>query len=176
MGVYLLRPGQAPEYPDTSPALEGSAPNWSPDGGKLLVSSNISRPNGAIYSIRPDGQELQQLTYPKFPQDDWLATYSPDGARIVFVSDRRYPDRCCSDLFTMRADDTHYKGEQHLQIQRIPLPPLGPGNPRWGTAPLLSETTMSVTLSQSVPQTHAMSVRDMCRVALLLDRTPLCHK
>ena len=172
MGIYLLRLGAEPEHPVTTPELEGWAPDWSPDGDKILFSSNIfsNRPNGAIYSIRPDGQDLQQLTYPKFPLEDWSAAYSPNGARIVFASDRRYPDRCCSDLFTMRADESDghndAEGEQRRLIRRIPMP-LYATDPRWGIAPLLTEATTNVSAATvnpgAVPPGRAAAMRNVCR-------------
>lgn len=196
MRIYLLRLGTDTEHAVSPRVLEGWAPDWSPNGGKILFSSNVfgNRPNGAIYSIRPDGEGLQQLTYPKFPLEDWYASYSPNGTRIVFASDRRYPDRCCSDLFTMRIDESnHYdarEGEERRQIRRIPLPLSFAGDPRWGTAPLLPETSTSVSLTieraaesfsnptmtaGTIPAKRAAALRDVCGVVPLLARTPLCR-
>jgi Tol biopolymer transport system component len=186
MGIYLIRLGAEPEHPVTAPELEGWAPDWSPDGEKILFSSNIfeNRPNGAIYSIRPDGQDIQQLTYPTFPLEDWSASYSPNGARIVFNSDRQYPDRCCGDLFTMRADESDghndaHEGEQRRLIRRVPLP-VQAYDPRWGIAPLLPEATANVSGAtvnpRAVPPGRAAAMRNVCRAFPVLARTPLCHK
>jgi len=184
MRIYLLRLGTTPERAVTSRELEGYDPDWSPDGTKVLFVSNVNRPNRAIYSIRPDGEDLQQLTYPKFPMDDWSAAYSPNGARIAFTSNRRYPDKCCSDLFTMRADESDgyndAEGEQRRQTQRIPVPLSYAADPRWGIAPLLTEATVNVSAATAnpgaVPPGRATAMRNVCRGFPALARTPLCRK
>lgn len=196
MGIYLLRLGADPERRVSPRELEGWAPEWTPDGERIIFSSNIfrNRPNGAIYSIRPDGNGLQQLTHPKFPLEDWSAAVSPNGDRIVFASDRRYPDRCCSDLFTLRIDesdrqDAREEGERR-QVRRIPIALRFVDDPRWGTAPLLPETSTSASLAiepaanslsnssvigGTVPARPAAAFRQVCRVDPLLKRTAMCR-
>ncbi len=51
-------------------------PDWSPDGSKIAFMAN-----GDIHTIRPDGTDVQQLT---FAQDAFDPDWSPDGSRIVF--------------------------------------------------------------------------------------------
>jgi Tol biopolymer transport system component len=71
-------------------------PNWSPDGGRLLIDGqDPSRPPWAatqIWSVGPDGSGLTQLThFPNVPPSDphhviWDgdAEWSPDGGAILF--------------------------------------------------------------------------------------------
>ena len=87
-----------------------------------------------LYSVRPDGTDLQQLTKPGFPHADWAPAYSPDGTMLVFNSDVAYDDLCCGDLYTMDADG----GPRSA----IPLP-FDAYDPRWGTAPLQAATASS---------------------------------
>jgi hypothetical protein len=71
---------------------------------------------------------LRRLTRPGYPNNDFLPSPSPAGDRVVFVSDRRYPDVCCNDLFVMRSDGSG--------LHRVPTGDLnGVGNPDWGPAP-----------------------------------------
>jgi hypothetical protein len=98
-----------------------------------VINSNAfgfrgSRLNAAIYRVRPDGSGLRRLTRPSWPSNDILASPSPAGNRVVFVSDRRYPDLCCNDLYVMRSDGSG--------LHRVPTGDLnGVGNPDWGSAP-----------------------------------------
>ena len=78
----------------------------------------------------PDGAELGRL-----PRDSFQPAFAPQGDRIAFATDRRYPDFCCNDLFVMRSNGTR-ETLVHTGLT-------GVLNPAWGTAPLL--TTASVT-------------------------------
>lgn len=68
-------------------------PSWSPDGKLVLFASNRDRENrdeANIYSIRPDGTGLRQVTeaVPGVWQSRQMV--SADGAKIVF--NRDFPD------------------------------------------------------------------------------------
>jgi hypothetical protein len=79
--------------------------------------------------VRPDGKGLEPLTDPPLASSDYRGAYSPDGRSVIFESDRRYGDYCCSDLFVVptRGGDVH----------RVHLP-FDAYEPRWGTAPSLA--------------------------------------
>jgi Tol biopolymer transport system component len=134
MRIYTRAFAGGRERPVTPVALTGWLPDWAPSGRTILFSSNLfgNRPNGAIYTVGAWGGWVRKLTRPRFPTEDWAASYAPDGRRIVFTSDRGRADRFFSgtDLYTMRSNGSH--------IHRIPLPgsiPY-PDSPQWGTAPL----------------------------------------
>ena len=63
--------------------IKGIHPKWSPDGTTIVFASNITGDYN-IYSIRPDGSGLQQLT--SRTDTDIEPTWSPDGEYISFVS------------------------------------------------------------------------------------------
>jgi TolB protein len=132
--VYVMSATGAGAHPVTPPALLAIPGEWTPDGHHLLVQDNNFRaPNGssvnaAIYQVRPDGTGLRRLTRPAYPHNDALASPSPSGRWVALVSDRRYPDVCCTDLYVMHADGSH--------LHRVPTGDLnGVNNPDWGSAP-----------------------------------------
>jgi Tol biopolymer transport system component len=129
MRIYLISFDGGGQKPITPVALEGWAPDWAPDGRFIIFSSNNygNRPHGAIYRVRPDGHHLRRLTKPRFPFSDSMASYSPDGRRIVLVSNRRSPALRHTDLFIMRAGGTG--------LHRVPLPFRDVSEPRFGPQP-----------------------------------------
>ena len=65
-----------------------SSPSWSPDGKRVVFSSDRdgNRENYEIYVMDADGANPQRLTNNDFY--DAHPSWSPDGKRIVFSSDR----------------------------------------------------------------------------------------
>src|SRR5205085_2937401 len=126
MRIYVRRVAGGRERPITPIALEGWAPDWAPSGKFILFSSNNygNRPHGAIYRVTSNGRHVHRLTNPRFPFSDSAASYSPDGRKVVFLSDRRSPHLDHLDLFVMNADGSG--------IHRVPLPFRDVFDPRWG--------------------------------------------
>jgi Tol biopolymer transport system component len=83
----------------------GDGADWSPDGTRILFRSQLDTGRQSqLYTIRPDGSRLRQLT--SFRRGTLLlsASFSPDGQRIVFSKAGR---RGKADVFVMRADGTN---------------------------------------------------------------------
>jgi Tol biopolymer transport system component len=77
------------------------APTFTPDGKKILFSSNKHECDGRkfeLYMINLDGTGLEQVTsfggFSSFPE------FSPDGKRLVFASDWKAKDRYEFNIFT----------------------------------------------------------------------------
>jgi TolB protein len=94
-------------------ALEaGDTPDWSPDGKRILFHDNLftTDKNANLYTIRPDGTGLKQLTFADDGKTRYLgSSYSPDGRWITFG---RRPatggvEANAADVFVMRVDGTH---------------------------------------------------------------------
>lgn len=63
----------------------GHNPKWSPDGKRILLHARTND-NFDIWMIDADGTNLTQLTTDS--ADDIDASWSPDGAKVVFSSNR----------------------------------------------------------------------------------------
>lgn len=72
---------------------------WSPDGNWIAFSDRAGG-NSEVFRIRPDGTSLQNLT--NQPSLDYGSSVSPDGSRLVFISDRGQPSGV--QLYTMNFD------------------------------------------------------------------------
>jgi Tol biopolymer transport system component len=66
--------------------------DWSPDGSRIAFSTpEFGRPglSANVYTIRPSGTGLNQLTHDRGGTiDNGVDSWSPDGTRIAFVSNR----------------------------------------------------------------------------------------
>ena len=64
-------------------------PSWTPDGRKIVFSSNYKNPrsrNFDLYLVNLDGTGLEQIT--SHEEFDGFPMFSPDGRRIVWASNR----------------------------------------------------------------------------------------
>lgn len=76
-------------------------PRWSPDGTKVVFSSNRDSSTFEIYVASADGQVVERVTQDGF-NDRWPA-WSPDGTQIVYSSLRNGN----YDLYVMDADGSN---------------------------------------------------------------------
>jgi len=64
-------------------------PFFTPDGERIIFSSNLGDPNGRnfdLYIINEDGSNLERITY--CPSFDGFPMFSSDGKKLVFGSNR----------------------------------------------------------------------------------------
>jgi Tol biopolymer transport system component len=166
MAIYVANADGTDERRITQARLEGYLPDWSPSGDRITFTSYVffDRPAPSLYSVRPDGSDVQALTHPPSPHSDWDGSYSPDGSKIIFDSDRRYVDGCCGDLFTIDAGGGN--------LQRIDLP-FDAYDPRWGTAPPMPITPMSISAHDPVSRAPIVG-GSPCDVVPGLVDSPMC--
>lgn len=82
----------------------GLNPTWSSDGSRIIFESHRDG-DSEIYSIKPDGTDLQQIT--DNTVTDETPSWSPDGSRIAFSSNR--DDHQYNAIYTMDPDGSDVK-------------------------------------------------------------------
>jgi Tol biopolymer transport system component len=86
-----------------SPGVQDFDPDWSPDGRRIAFTSERDG-DGEIYTMKPNGRGVRQLTFNAVPDGD--ASWSPDARKIAFSSERdAVPETPFQvEIYTMRAD------------------------------------------------------------------------
>jgi Tol biopolymer transport system component len=99
----------AAEQLTATPGANNITSAWAPDGSRIAFDSDRSGlgPNGLpmvdIFTMKPDGSDLVQLTHDAGFNGE--PSYSPDGGRIAFESDRgALPEQ--EGIYRMRTDGT----------------------------------------------------------------------
>lgn len=82
----------------------GDHPDWSPDGRRVLFRSPESTATGSnLWTVRPDGTGLKQVTHFAATIEVLSASYSPDGRWITFSRSGRGG---LPDIFVVRPNGT----------------------------------------------------------------------
>ena len=69
-----------------------------------MFSEFCCRPFSNVWDMRADGSGLRQLTHLRNPEQAFLASYSPDGRRLVLNAELGAdPDAITAGLYTMAA-------------------------------------------------------------------------
>jgi Tol biopolymer transport system component len=167
--VYVMGIDGSGEHAITPAALEARTNDYSPDGRRLAVTSLTPRFGSNVYSLHVDGTHITRLTETAYPNNEYDSAFSPRGGRIVFSSDRRYADFCCSDLFAMTDDGAR----EH----RIPTEGLrGAFQVAWGSAPQVTdaEAARSSPVTSSEAAVTVGAARRWCTSLRAIVRMGVC--
>gem|GEM_PF-5007773 len=74
-------------YPLTDGAQPSKDPDWSPDGN-LIIYSRFYQNNWDLWAIDLREQSFMPFRLTRNPADDFVPSFSPDGSKIAFFSDR----------------------------------------------------------------------------------------
>lgn len=97
---------------------DDSFPDWSPDGTKIVFSSQRNGSDYQIYVMDVNGQNPTQLT--NSPGRNFEPVWSPDGTRITFISNR---DSESFAIYVMDADGSN--------VQQLTTDAVNYGSPCW---------------------------------------------
>ena len=121
-GTQKPLPVTAADANDTSPA-------WSPDGSTIAFVSDRGDGSWRIYTVAPDGSNLQHISNDAGTYDA-LPAWSPDGTQIAFA--RNY------QIWVMARDGSGAHplttGDGNTAPAWQPLPPAPKGCTLWGTS------------------------------------------
>jgi len=92
----------------TKKTADDEEPAFSPSGTKIAFTSNRADPSGDNFEIyvmkaKPEGRRNRPKNLTKNAAYDAEASFSPDGTKIVFTSERQDSD---GDIYVMNSDGT----------------------------------------------------------------------
>lgn len=98
--IYVAGQDGTNPTPLTSGLSDDQWPSWSPDGSKIVFTSNRDG-HWEIYVMNADGSDQLRLT--RSPANNWSPSWSPDGKKILFSSfrDRNW------EIYVMNSDGSN---------------------------------------------------------------------
>lgn len=114
--IFVMRRDGTHVHRLTNNEVFDGEPSWSPNGGKILFTSNrsASRPGGDgdldLYVMRADGSHVHRVISDN--PDDYDAVWSPDGHRIAYVRVAKGSRR----IFVAKASGTNAHQVTHSSL------------------------------------------------------------
>jgi Tol biopolymer transport system component len=103
--IDTLNPDGSARFPVTADGESSFDPAWAPNGSRLAFASNHAGDDIRIFTVKPDGSDLRQVTHDDPGYNDFTPAYTADGSRIIFSRCRPDPPGGCP-LASVRPDGT----------------------------------------------------------------------
>jgi len=103
MEIWTMNADGSDQRQITSLGGANFAPSFTPDGRRIIFSSNYRNPRGPaaqnfdLFLINSDGSGLEQVT--TAPEFDGFPMFSPDGKKLVWASNRNAQTRGETNIF-----------------------------------------------------------------------------
>ncbi|MEW6060550.1 MAG: M28 family peptidase [Bacteroidota bacterium] len=116
MNLFVINTDGTGKRQLTNNGSANFAPYFTPDGKRIIFSSNLHNPKGFdfdLFLIDVDGRNLERVTYTN--GFDGFPMFSPDGRQLVFASGRNAKSRREFNIFVADwvEDSTEYYLKQH---------------------------------------------------------------
>jgi TolB protein len=115
--------------PTTDLAVIDQHPAWSPDGSRIVFSSNRAG-HFELYMVKATGTGLVRLTYTNVGTENLEPNWSPDGQSIAFVR-RQWSGS--PEIPSIPTDSIYTLSFTNSVVHRMTSPPIGrsDGQPAW---------------------------------------------
>jgi Tol biopolymer transport system component len=93
MEIWVMNADGSNQHQITSLGGANFAPYFTPDGKRIIFSSNYKNPRSRdfeLYLVNADGSGLEQVTH--HAEFDGFPMFSPDGRSLVWASGRSSKD------------------------------------------------------------------------------------
>jgi TolB protein len=100
MELFVMNADGSNKRQVTKNGAANFCPYFTPDGKKLIFSSNLGDPQGRnfdLYLINLDGTGLERVTFE--PSFDGFPMFSPDGKKLLWASNRNAKQRGETNVF-----------------------------------------------------------------------------
>jgi Tol biopolymer transport system component len=121
--VWVMTAAGTHRHPVTAPTYQAYRPDFAPAGNRLLFSTNCCRLGGNVWITTVNGHRVRPITHTRYPLFSGPGVFSPHAVQVAVTSNRRYPDRCCGDVFIVSI--------RGGPARRVPLPVNHVGTVSW---------------------------------------------